>query len=60
MRYITLFADGDIQGFQAYVEPKLDISQRLRGVVDGRPEVGNALERAATYLSLAGLLTVLL
>ncbi|MBU28633.1 MAG: hypothetical protein CMD54_00795 [Gammaproteobacteria bacterium] len=60
VRYITLFADGDIQGFQAYVEPELDISQRLNGVVDGRPEVGNALTRATTYLSLAGLLTVLL
>ena len=60
VRYITLFADGDIEGFQAYVEPKLDISQQLRGVVDGRPEVGNALTRATTYLSLAGLLTVLL
>ena len=60
VRYITLFADGDIQGFQAYVEPRLDISQRLSGVVDGRPEVGNALTRATTYLSLAGLLTVLL
>lgn len=60
VRYITLFADGDIEGFKAFVEPKLDISQRLRGVVDGRPEVGNALTRATTYLSLAGLLTVLL
>ena len=60
VRYITLFADGDIQGFQAYVEPELDISQRLDGVVDGRPEVGDALTRAITYLSLAGLLTVLL
>tara|TARA_B100001093_G_scaffold272903_1_gene260799 strand:- start:802 stop:3267 length:2466 start_codon:yes stop_codon:yes gene_type:complete len=60
VRYITLFADGDIKGFQAFVEPKLDISQRLSGVVDGRPEVGNAVTRATTYLSLAGLLTVLL
>ena len=60
VRYITLFADGDLEQFKAFVEPKLDISQRLRGVVDGRPEVGNALTRATTYLSLAGLLTVLL
>ena len=55
-----MFADGDLEQFKAFVEPKLDISQRLRGVVDGRPEVGNALTRATTYLSLAGLLTVLL
>ncbi|MEC8694211.1 MAG: FtsX-like permease family protein [Pseudomonadota bacterium] len=60
VRYITLFADGDIEQLQAFIEPKLDISQRLRGVIDGRPEVGNALTRATTYLSLAGLLTVLL
>ena len=53
VRYITLFADGDLEQFKAFVEPKLDISQRLRGVVDGRPEVGNALTRATTYLSLA-------
>ena len=58
--YITLFADGDIEQLKAFIEPKLDISQRLSGVVDGRPEVGNALARATTYLSLAGLLTVLL
>ncbi|MEC8695198.1 MAG: ABC transporter permease [Pseudomonadota bacterium] len=60
VRYITLFADGDIERLKAFIEPKLDISQRLRGVVDGRPEVGSALTRATTYLSLAGLLTVLL
>ena len=60
VRYITLFADGDIEQLKAFIEPKLDISQRLRGVVDGRPEIGNALTRATTYLSLAGLLTVLL
>lgn len=60
VRYITLFADGEIEQFKSWVEPRLDISQRLQGVVDGRPEVGNALTRATTYLSLAGLLTVLL
>ena len=60
VRYITLFADGDLERFKTFVEPRLDISQRLRGVVDGRPEVGSALARATTYLSLAGLLTVLL
>ena len=60
VRYITLFADGDLERFKTFIEPRLDISQRLRGVVDGRPEVGSALSRATTYLSLAGLLTVLL
>ena len=60
VRYITLFADGDLERFKTFIEPRLDISQRLRGVVDGRPEVGSALARATTYLSLAGLLTVLL
>ncbi|RZO76001.1 MAG: FtsX-like permease family protein [Litorivicinaceae bacterium] len=60
VRYITLFADGDLERFETFIEPRLDISQRLRGVVDGRPEVGSALARATTYLSLAGLLTVLL
>ena len=58
--YITLFAGENSETFRNWVEPRLDISQRLRGVVDGRPEIGNALTRATTYLSLAGLLTVLL
>lgn len=60
VRFITLFAGDRANTFRDWVEPRLDISQRLRGVVDGRPEVGGALKRATTYLSLAGLLTVLL
>jgi putative ABC transport system permease protein len=60
VRYIALFAGERSDAFQKRVEPTLDISQRLSGVVDGRPEVGGALTRATTYLSLAGLLTVLL
>ena len=60
VRYITLFAGARADEFKRFIEPRLDISQKLSGVVDGRPEVGNALTRATTYLSLAGLLTVLL
>ena len=60
VEYITLFAGENSEMFRKWVEPRLDISQRLLGVVDGRPEIGNALTRATTYLSLAGLLTVLL
>lgn len=60
VRYISLFAGDRASAFQARLEPTLDISQRISGVVDGRPEVGGALTRATTYLSLAGLLTVLL
>lgn len=60
VRYITLFAGENADAFKRWVEPRLDISQDLDGVVEGRPEVGNALTRATTYLSLAGLLTVLL
>lgn len=60
VNYITLLAGDRAEAFRAAIEPRLDISQRLSGVVDGRPEVGGALTRATTYLSLAGLLTVLL
>ncbi len=60
VRYITLFAGDRASEFRAAIEPRLDISQRVSGVVDGRPEVGGALNRATKYLSLAGLLTVLL
>ena len=60
VRYRTLFAGEQAAAFQQRLEPTLDISQRISGVVDGRPEVGGALTRATTYLSLAGLLTVLL
>lgn len=60
VRYITLLAGEKAGQFREAVEPNLDISQRISGVVDGRPEVGGALNRATAYLSLAGLLTVLL
>lgn len=60
VRYIALFAGERANEFESRLKPTLDISQRLSGVVDGRPEVGGALTRATTYLSLAGLLTVLL
>jgi putative ABC transport system permease protein len=60
VRYITLFAGDNADALKRWIGQRLDISQELDGVVEGRPEVGNALTRATTYLSLAGLLTVLL
>ncbi|NBS11376.1 MAG: FtsX-like permease family protein [Gammaproteobacteria bacterium] len=60
IRYYQLFAGEAADRFRARITPELDISQRVRGLVDGRPEVGSALTKATQYLTLAGLLTVML
>lgn len=60
IRVYTLFSGAGSADFREWLEPQLDISHRVQGLVDGRPEVGRALSRSAGYLSLAGLLTVLL
>ena len=60
IRVYTLFSGANASRFGDWLEPQLDISQKMQGLVDGRPEVGRALTRSAGYLSLAGLLTVLL
>lgn len=60
IRYYQLFAGEAADRFRARITPELDIAQRVRGLVDGRPEVGSALTKATQYLTLAGLLTVML
>ena len=60
IRYETLFAGKKYVEFRSWVEPKLDISQRISGLVFGRAEIGNSLLRASSYLSAAGLLTIIL
>jgi putative ABC transport system permease protein len=62
VEYQYLFAGGEaaLQGYQAWLEPRLEPSQRLRDVRAGQPSVGAALERAEQYLGLASLVAVLL
>lgn len=53
-------SDAQIDGYRAWVLPKLEAGQRLEGIRDARPEVKSALERAEKYLNLAALLSVVL
>ncbi|HQU17050.1 MAG TPA: ABC transporter permease [Gammaproteobacteria bacterium] len=46
--------------YKRWLVPQLDSSQRLLDVHEGRPAVGDALDRAERYLGLAGLMAVLL
>ena len=46
--------------YKAWLKPRLEPSQRLVDVREGRPRVGSALDRAEQYLGLASLVAVLL
>jgi len=49
-----------VRQYKQWLEPKLEPSHRLVDVREGRPSVGNALDRAEQYLGLASLVAVLL
>lgn len=51
---------GDIAGFRAWLEPRLQRGQRLQSLDDARPELRAALDRARAFLGLAALLAVVL
>ncbi len=62
VRYRQLYAGetSQLEDFVGWLEPQLEAGQRLRGVSDGQPSVGSALERAERFLLLAGSLAVVL
>lgn len=62
VRYLYYFAGDDkpLQQYKQWLRPKLEPSNRLMDVRQGRPTVGSALDRAEQYLGLASLVAVLL
>jgi putative ABC transport system permease protein len=50
----------DIEAFLAYLEPKLNTSQRVATIFDESPMAGSAITRSKKYISLSGLLTLIL
>ena len=62
VRYAALFAGSRAQtaGFAPWLEENRTPAERLRDIAEASPEVGNASSRAAKFLSLASLASVLL
>ena len=60
--YRQLFAGSpaDVRKLRLFMEPKLDVSERLRDLSDAGPQIRNALQRAERFLSLAALAGALL
>ncbi|MEZ5660965.1 MAG: FtsX-like permease family protein [Burkholderiaceae bacterium] len=49
-----------VDGFEAWLRPRLQVGQRLETVEDGRPEMRATLERANQFLSLVALLSAMI
>ncbi len=49
-----------LKTFHDYVKPKLNASQRIIDIHQNRPEIGEALRRAESYLGLLSILVVLI
>ncbi|WP_232059228.1 ABC transporter permease [Kineobactrum salinum] len=62
VEYRQLYAGDEpaLEGFVAWLQPQLEDSQRLLNVSDGQPGLGEALQRAESFLLLAGSLGVVL
>ncbi|NQX89969.1 MAG: FtsX-like permease family protein, partial [Halioglobus sp.] len=62
VEYRQLFAGqpGPVQEFADWLGPQLVEGQRILNVEDGQPGIGNALDRAESFLLLAGSLGVVL
>ncbi|MBI2379241.1 MAG: FtsX-like permease family protein [Gammaproteobacteria bacterium] len=60
--YLAFLAGGEtaLSAYEAWLKPKLGETARLMGGKQGSDALGNALERAENYLSLAGLISVVL
>lgn len=58
--YLFSGSPGQVEKFRGWLEGRLQSTQQLIGVRQGRRMVGAALERAETYLGLAGLVALVL
>lgn len=59
-RYLFIGEKSDISTFNDWLKPLLDTSQRLVTVFDESPMAGSAIARSKKYISLSGLLTLIL
>lgn len=59
-RLLLKGAVGDIDRYQAWLEPQLPKGYRWLGGRDSREEIGSALERAGRFLGLASIVSLLL
>jgi putative ABC transport system permease protein len=59
-RYLFIGGKENIAEFENWLEPKLDTSQNLVSVFDESPMAGSAITRSKKYISLSGLLTLIL
>lgn len=59
-RYLFVGQKQDVAAFEKWIEPQLDTSQRLVSIFDESPMAGSAITRSKKYISLSGLLTLVL
>lgn len=59
-RLLVSGAEGDLQRYRDWLEPRLESHQRLTSVADDNRQIGNALERANQFLGLASIAAVVL
>lgn len=59
-RYLFLGPETGINTYKRWLEPRLLASQKIIGIHGERPTVSTALVRAEKYMSLAGLVAILL
>ncbi|MCG8673555.1 MAG: FtsX-like permease family protein [Pseudomonadales bacterium] len=59
-RYLFLGNEQAVQDYKAWLTPRLMASQKILGIHGERPTVSTALVRAEKYMSLAGLVAILL
>jgi putative ABC transport system permease protein len=59
-KYYFTGDEASIKQFVSWLKPRLNKAEKLGGVANSQNNVGNALEKAQQYLSLASLISVLL
>ncbi len=59
-RYLFVGQKQDIVLFEKWIEPRIETSQRLVSILDESPMAGSAITRSKKYISLSGLLTLVL
>ena len=59
-RYLFVGPTNEIKKYQEWLEPQLDTSQRLVTIFDESPMAGSTILRSKKYISLSGLLTLIL
>jgi len=59
-RYLFIGDENNVSQFNQWIKPQLNTSQRLVTIFDESPMAGSAIARSKKYISLSGLLTLIL